>query len=253
MITIYTANVGSRDEPRPQAEQDTDVRWVYYTDDRALEPPRPWHRRQAERPAGEHPNLAAKWFKSNPDTELTADGPAIWIDASMEVTSPGFAREAVAALGPTGQLAAWRHPRRDCIYAEAEASLGAESQGGRYAGLPIREQMDAYRLEGHPEHWGLWACGTIVWTAEAWGIGADWYAECCRWGYQDQLSFPVVCRRVGVRPAEFPVPQIGRRAPRGAPVGGVRRGVSGPRNSPRRGSYLENPWMRIHAHRPGTG
>jgi hypothetical protein len=94
--------------------------------------------------------------------------------------------------------------------------------------------MAAYREEGHPAHDGLWACGVLVWACDgrSRALGDAWWAECLRWGYQDQLSFPVVCRRLGYRPATFPVPLIERTDRRGG---------------------LANRWLRINPHLPGTG
>ena len=42
--------------------------------------------------------------------------------------------------------------------AEAKASMELE----KYQGQRCIEQVEAYREEGHPEHWGLYACGLIV-------------------------------------------------------------------------------------------
>ena len=176
-----------------------------------------------EEPRYSHPCMAAKWHKLWPCFQ-----PMIWIDANMEITSPGFARQAHAAVHDG--VALYRHPRRDCIYDEAEASLGAESQGGKYDGQPIREQVEHYRREGHPEHAGLWACGTIAWDVQdtkAWRLGAAWLTECQRWSFQDQLSLPVVARRLGIKPGIFGHQQIERR----------------------RAGWLENRWLRIHPHR----
>lgn len=157
----------------------------------------------------------------------------IWIDGAAEVTNPSFAREALESINESG-MATWKHPRRDCIYQEARASLGRESQGGRYASLPIKAQMDSYRELGHPEHWGLWACGTVAWDQEADnGLGGAWLAECERWGHQDQLSLPAVARRLGLRPGTFPYPQLPKK-----------------HHNP---FYFENRWLRFHPHAPTSG
>jgi len=58
-------------------------------------------------------------------------------------------------------LAAHAHTARDCIYEEAVASVAYPE---KYSTQPIMEQVDSYRAEGHPEHWGLWACGTLAWA-----------------------------------------------------------------------------------------
>lgn len=223
-VAVVTALYGGYDRLRPQVAQDTEAEWIVFTDDPELAAPAPW-RVMVSPPAYEHPCMAAKVHKCCPGVEQTD---VIWIDANMQVTSRSFAREALAAR--RDGMAVWRHPRRDCIYDEAEASLGAEAQGGKYAELPIIEQVEHYSTEGHPAHGGLFACGTIAWDLTdllALKIGAEWLAECERWTYQDQLSLPVVCRRAGVTPGLFPVHQIERRHRRG---------------------WLENRWMRIHPH-----
>jgi hypothetical protein len=188
-IAVLTAQYGHYDEIRAQACQDVDVDWIYVTDT-DVRAPGHWNViRQAAR--FDHPCLAAKVPKMLP-----------WTVA----------------------------PHRHVIWIEAQASIGVESQGGKYDDQPILEQVDHYRAEGHPEHGGLYACGTIAWDTDselARDLGAAWLAECERWSIQDQLSLPVVCRRLGLVPSVFGVRQIERY---------------------RRRAYLENRWLRIHPH-----
>lgn len=223
VATILTACYGGSDDIRPQAEQDIPVEWVCVVDDPAAEVPAPWLKVVAR--SDEPPCLAAKRHKAEPWRLVDSDH-TVWVDANMQITSAAFAREAIDCIHDG--LAVWRHPRRDCIYDEAEASLGAEAQGGKYDGYPLREQVASYRAEGHPERYGLFACGTVAWDARsplARKVGAAWIAECERWSIQDQLSLPVVCRRLGVRPGVFPHAQVARRR-------------------------MSNPWLTIHPHRP---
>lgn len=216
-VKIVTANFGGFDRLRPQAEQDIPVEWVAYAD-RPQDAPDPWQL-VIEKPRFKDFCRSAKVFKCLPDRQ-----PYIWIDANMEVTSPSFAREALAACNQG--IAVYPHPRRDCIYAEAEASLGAEGQNGKYADQPIAEQMASYLAGGHPNNGGLYACGVVAWDGADPKFGPYWMAECVRWSIQDQLSFPVVCRRLGVNPGTFDHPQI----------------------QGRENGYLWNRWLRIHPH-----
>lgn len=212
---------GGFDVIRPQVAQDIAVDWFAVVDDDSVVVPAPWYRLLAR--SDDEPCLAAKRYKTCP-WEAVDHEAVLWIDANMEVTSPAFAREALRYR--RDGLAVWRHPRRNCIYTEAEASVGAESQGGKYAAYPIGEQVAHYRAEGHPERFGLFACGTVAWDTaneRAKRVGRDWLAECERWSIQDQLSLPVVCRRLGVTPGVFPFAQVSRRS-------------------------LANPWLRIHPH-----
>lgn len=219
-VAIVSAIIGGRDEPHPQAEQDVEVDWVLFSDE-DMDAPAPWNL-EVEPPAFKDPNMAAKVHKMTPKLSHRY---VIWVDGSMEVTSSSFAREALEALHDG--MAVWKHPRRDCVYAEAEASLGAESQGGRYDHLPIKAQMSSYLIEGHPAHYGLYACGTVAWDRKwSHGLGAAWLAEVERWGIQDQLALPPVLRRHEVIPGIFRHDQITRS----------------------RGGVLANPWLVIHPH-----
>jgi hypothetical protein len=148
--------------------------------------------------------MSAKWYKLHPrlacpDVEYT-----LWIDANQQLKTPEAVQGAINCAGPTG-LALHKHPGRECIYDEAAAS----AQMPKYQEQSITAQVEAYRDEGHPEKWGLWACGML---ASVRGPVDDlfdaWWAENVKWSYQDQISFPVVCRRAGIRPGEFPHNQL---------------------------------------------
>lgn len=194
---------GGCDVIRPQAAQDIDVDWICVTDDPDLDVPAPY-RRVVVKPHDADPCMSAKRYKLLPGT-VTDHELVIWVDANMEVTASSFAREALACIHDG--IAMFHHPRRTCIYDEAEASLGAESQGGKYDGLPIPEQVAHYRAEGHPEHGGLYASGVIAWNTtdpKARALGEEWMDEVKRWTVQCQLSFPVVVRRLGIEPGTFP-------------------------------------------------
>lgn len=239
-VLVYTANIGGRDAIHGQALQTVQADWLYITSDPDEVAPEPWVTMHEPRCEDIHPNMQAKWWRTHPPFDGLGMLPGapydycIWIDAGMQVTSHSFIKHATETC-PEDGIAAWRHPRRDCIYDEVDASLGAESQGGRYDHLPLREQAAAYRAEGFPEHRGLYATGTLVWTpASAKLIGHEWYEECVEWGYQDQVSFPVVCWRHGLEVATFPVQQ-----------------TSGRFNA--RMGWWGNQWMRLHNHVEGTG
>jgi hypothetical protein len=148
-----------------------------------------------------HPRMAAKRFKLMPSVYVPEYEFRVWMGASHRLVSPTAVQESMGSL--QNGMAMHKHPGRDCVYQEALASLPME----KYKREPISAQVRAYREQGHPEHWGLWACGTIASTPEADPIFADWWREITTWSYQDQISLPVVCRRRGVRPGTFPHPQ----------------------------------------------
>lgn len=224
---VVTASYGGVDTAlHAPVAQDIPVDWVCFTDRDDLRLPAQW--KAIRSPSTDDPRLAVKAHKATPAVDCPD---VVWIDASMEITSSSFVRDALAARHDG--VAVFRHPRRSCIYREAEASLGAEGQGGKYAGQPLLDQVAAYRAEGHPDGGGLYACGVVAWDLSdprAVELGQAWLAECERWSSQDQLSFPVVCRRLGVTPGVFPIRQIERRTR----------------------LYLANRWLRIHGHTYGA-
>jgi hypothetical protein len=146
----------------------------------------------------------AKLPKLFPHSFVAGYDQSIWIDASHEILTPNFVGHCLAAIGDSG-MALYEHPWRDCIYQEAEASIVLE----KYAALPITAQVDSYRSE-YPEHGGLYATGTLArrHTPAVAALMAAWAAEIARWTYQDQLSLPVVCRRLGFTPETFPCHQV---------------------------------------------
>ncbi|HEV3364539.1 MAG TPA: hypothetical protein VG795_10460 [Acidimicrobiia bacterium] len=228
---VVTASYGGVDRGvRRQMAQDIPVDWIVLTDDEDLRVPPPW--RVVHAPARfARPALAAKVPKMMPPVGVPD---VVWIDASLQVTSHSFVRNALAARHDG--VAAFIHPRRDCIFDEAAVLLERASHGAPYADQPIKEQVAAYRAEGHPLHAGLYACGVLAWdlaNPHAVELGRAWLAECERWSFRDQVSFPVLCRRLGITPGVFPVPLVEREG----------RG------------FVANRWLRIwpHTEVPYTG
>lgn len=224
---VVTASYGGYDAGlHVPVAQDMAVDFVCFTEDERLVVPEPW-RVIVRSPVHEEPRMAAKIHKMLPDAGCPD---VVWVDASHEITSPSFVREALASRHDG--VAAFRHPRRDCIYDEFAALLGAENQNGLYFDRPLREQAALYREQRYPTRAGLFACGVVAWdlrdarTAE---LGRAWFDECERFSHQDQVEFPVVCRRLGIESGIFPVDQIEPRLSRGK-------------------RYLANRWLRIWPH-----
>jgi hypothetical protein len=178
------------------AQDGVDVDWVLVTD---IEPADPLGWRVVHEPQPElPPNRAAKAAKFTP--WAYTDAPAsIWIDASFRVTSPRFATEALALAKPIAQF---KHPWRDCLYAEAVeiAKLGMDPE--RVAAW----QTARYREAGHPEHWGLWASGVIArkHTSAVKRMGVAWAREVAAGSARDQVSQPHVLREARLRPVSLP-------------------------------------------------
>lgn len=224
---VVTATYGGYDaDLHVPVQQDIPTRFVCVSDHDFDAPP-PWQVVVAEPRWPDDPRMSAKVPKMLPDVGCDD---VVWIDASHEIVSARFVREAL--MSRNDGIAAFAHPRRRCIYAEIQALLGPERQGGLYADRPLRQQSMHYRAERYPTGAGLYACGTLAWDLrhpKAREFGAAWLEETSRWSHQDQVEFPVVARRLGITPGVFRIKQIDPVLSRGHP-------------------YLANGWLRIHPH-----
>jgi hypothetical protein len=218
-IAVITSIYGGFDHLRePPAQQDANVvEWKCVTDDPDMATVGPWEISVDQTP-WPSPRLGAKLAKvrpldfldSDPDVVVRMDGAAYLLHDRSVATLLDAAGDAV--------LAQYEHPARNCIYDEAHAASGQ----AKYTGQPIFGQVDHYRAEGHPEQWGLWETGVLVYNYRhrtellLHELGSRWLAEMQTWTLQDQLSEPVVLRQLGLRPAALPGsywdnPHVGRQ------------------------------------------
>jgi hypothetical protein len=193
-----------------------DVDWIAFTDGYP-DPRSGWETRAIEVAPGVTPRMAAKWFKVLPHIVLPAYERTIWVDGTVRVDSPGFVAAALDCVNESG-LALWRHPERDDVYSEALVSL----EMPKYRDEPILNQIAHYYDNGHPLHWGLWACGVLA-RVNAYSVAQlmeNWWDEIEAWSVQDQLSFAYCLWALDMNPGEFP------------------------------GNLYSNPWLTVTGHNP---
>jgi hypothetical protein len=196
-VAIVTAIYGGHDVLKPVMPQDgIDVDWVLVTDTMP-EDAKGWRVVVEPRP-DTPPVRAAKRPKLLPQ-EYTDAPASIWVDAAYRIVSPRFVTEAIAHADPVAQF---KHPWRDCLYAEAAAlgPLGLDPDGDAVW------QAHRYREAGHPEGWGLWASGVIArkHTAAVKRMGVMWAKEIDAGSSRDQVSQPFVLRKTRLRPSLLP-------------------------------------------------
>jgi hypothetical protein len=197
--TIISAIYDQYDKVQRPYFQGFDVEWVMVTDryDTAEEADSYGWRVVVEPRTHLHPNRAAKTPKCLPWLYTDTDS-SIWIDGSFRVISPSFAWDVLALAAPVAQFV---HPWRDCALAEAEECIVIP----KYSKEVLQKQLDFYKRI-LPPSWGLWATGVLAryHTPSVVRMGFDWLAEIYRWSYQDQVSYPAVCRQNGLRPTSLP-------------------------------------------------
>ncbi len=219
-VACYTALFGAYDSLKPHSAI-PGVDFIAFTDDDNLTSRTDWQVKV--RRSTVHPRLAAKEYKVlGPQlTTLLSYDYTIWIDASMEVTSPEFVEQALADIGHD-RLALFRHSWNDCLYKEASDSVDLP----KYIDQPVREQAEYYRSCGYPEHAGLWSSGCL---ARGRSRRLDdamlaWMNEIERWTLQDQVSLPFVLWQHDIQPYVWPHPAPGN----------------------------VNPWIMLHRHVDGS-
>lgn len=224
---VYTAIYGGYDPLRYHPDV-PGVDFHCFTDDQALVSREDWvvHLSPSILP----PRLAAKRPKIVGYQEAPLDqyDVTLWLDANCDLMSAGAAREALSDLGEDG-LALHRNPDLDCLYEQAISCMrGLPPESS----MPLLRQAARYRAEGHPEHWGLWACSAMArrrsprldvamiawWDAvSSWPIGD----VALPFGLpRDQIDLPPVLREHGISPLEWPGDSgWWRRRPHGMSLG----------------------------------
>lgn len=194
-ITVYTALVGGIDELNEN--QDTSgAHYVAFSDhesetwdtkphyDKFIDP------RRNSRIQKIMPHLFM-------DTEYS-----IYLDANIELLVPP--QKLIDEFLKDKDIAVFKHAGRDDIYQEREACIRLGKEDPKI----LFEQTMEYAKRGVEDHSGLSECGVIIrrHTKRINDLNEKWWAEYCRFGVRDQMSFPVV----------FPMEEIHQITPCGA-------------------------------------
>jgi len=193
-MIVYSANYGGFDNLIQQPRFDG-VKYIMFTE--TPKEANGWDVVIDKRLPNSHPRTRAKWFKLH-NHLLFKDQFSIWIDANNELL-----RNPTELLQyATEPFNVAKHPWRDCIYEEATFCKDME----KYKDLPILEQVEEYRRQGFPSHYGLWACNCLIRNEEAKEVNERWWEHNLYWTYQDQLSLPYLFWKLRVRYNTIPEP-----------------------------------------------
>jgi predicted GH43/DUF377 family glycosyl hydrolase len=191
---VYTALFGRRDRLRPIS---VPPGWAAacFTDDPAAVPAG-WTAVFVPRAAGLTPRRAARHVKTMPQLYLRPEvGLSLWLDANIDLACDPS--DLAATYLTDADVATVRHHVRDCVYAEA-ASVILHDEAPR---AMVEAQVARYREAGHPERAGLYATGVLLrrHAPAALDLGAAWWREIELGSDRDQISLPVVARRLGTK------------------------------------------------------
>lgn len=186
-LVVYTAIYGGYDQPKPAPD---DAPAVLFTDDPHLQAPG-WNVTVDPLSWIATPMLRAKWWKTHPHLAVPNCDATAWIDGSL-TPLPGFGGRCEDALRGLDWVLT-KHPLRDCIYTELDASVPLP----KYDPVAMRAQIRHYRAQGHPQQWGLFASGCMARlnVTRVNHASEEWWDNNVDWSWQDQLSLPVILRQ----------------------------------------------------------
>jgi hypothetical protein len=186
-LVVYTAIFGDYDLLREPRERAPGVQYLCFTDNHRLRSDA-WNIRYC--PPSGNPLMQAKACKILAHEVLDCDV-SLWVDGRATIQSLNGAFDRLKS-----DLALHRHPSRDCIYSEAEHCKQVRRGDPRL----IDRSVARFQAEGHPPRAGLWYGGLLVrrHTAAARAFNCEWWREVTSGTSRDQISLPVVLRRLGI-------------------------------------------------------
>jgi hypothetical protein len=140
----------------------------------------------------------ARWHKWNAHLVAPDADVSVWLDGTHSLTAPPA--RLVECLGAS-DVATFVHRSRDCIYDEAAACIDVRKDTRERLMAQVARYLDEYPLHG-----GLWETQVVVrrHCAATQGLNEAVWREIEGGSHRDQVSFPVVARRLGVSVAAIP-------------------------------------------------
>jgi len=123
---------------------------------------------------------------------------SVWLDGSIRIGPTLRPSDLIERYLTDGcDMAVMKHPERDCLFEEARACVKLAKDSP----ATLARQTVQYDFEGHPKHWGLSETGVMIrrHTPEVNAFCDAWWREIERHSRRDQVSFPYVQRRMGLR------------------------------------------------------
>ena len=222
-VIVYTALIGNLDRLWSVMPGSADVQHVAFVDEPKREvglwggsPPNilPKTGGATARPTWEQQVVKPKWddrrtarhYKTLPHRYLPDADVSIWTDANVRMRMHPL--ELIKRYLKDHDLVTFTHWDRNCLYPEGAfcAKIGKDTRA------VLEAQMARYRQEGMPGGWGLAATRVVIRrnTERIRELDEAWWTEIEHGSLRDQVSFPYVCWKLGMRWGVLP----GRCCPR---------------------------------------
>lgn len=189
-ISIITSITGGKDKLREDMDT-TSGKFIAYTDTDAKSDV--WEVRKAP-DIFIDPRRNSRIPKIMPHQYVDSEY-SIWIDGNIALKLP--ADYLIETYLKDHDLALFRHPSRRCVYDEATVC----AQMGLDHSEKIIEQVRAYEERDYAKQKGLAECGVLIrrHTPKVEEFNNYWWSEYCRHSRRDQISFPYVMDKLGMR------------------------------------------------------
>ena len=189
-VVVVSAIFGHKDKPiRAPAKSDVD-KFVMFTD--WMSHPS-WVRKHVS--TNEDPRVVARKYKTLVLDHVEADV-VVWLDGRVRFSGEPLRPLLTKALRET-DIAGYPHPDRTSAFEEASvcSKLGLGSTDH------LTRQVDDYSADGFTDDGGLWATGVLVRrnTVEMRDFGRAWWRELQKYTMRDQISFPYLLWKHGLR------------------------------------------------------
>lgn len=151
--------------------------------------------------------LNAKYFKCLPHTIEALKGydAFLWIDGSIKIKVGNFLEQLVTKLEQSkSDIVIPANRYNDCIFDAGRRIMNHIHEPYfkvRLGNDPLIEQVEYYREQGHPAHWGLWCAGFFLRlnNKRMNKCYEEWWEEILKWTAKDQHSQAFVLRKHGVK------------------------------------------------------
>lgn len=195
-VAIYTCLTNGYDDLSSPLTPDINADFIVFTDNPDLKVPG-WETRLLPNPLNLDPRRLSRMPKVLPHRYLQGYDYSIYVDANLTIM--GDLVKLVQYLDHGYSMALCVHPdNRDCLYQEAETIIhfGYDKQE------TIENQMETYKLQGMPAHFGLYECSALIRShndhllMETMEI---WWQEIKTKSHRDQLSFTYSLWKTGLK------------------------------------------------------
>jgi hypothetical protein len=196
---VYTCVVDGYDRVHAPAAIEPSVDYIVFSDNPDQVVPAPWQLRPIVN-RQRNPRMTARWHKLHPHLLFPEYEQSLYIDSNIVLKAP--VAQLVERMLIAAPIALFRHPERDCPYAEAEVVSRHRLDDAAI----VEAQVDYYRAKGFPAKAGLHNSGVMLRRHKDDRLIAfleDWWRQLKVFSHRDQLSLDFMLRRHGIAPTDI--------------------------------------------------